>query len=143
MSNFSKFKRGDRVKNRLDSPGTVLKTSREDGEFIIYIEMDSGLKTDYKQSELKFYHKDIEKRKLIDHKYIGDNCPKCGTKWKKTSFGAKTWYDCLGCKRTAEDILSHGPPPVPKDDDDMFEQLRAMLDDDDLFINCYFVNNMS
>lgn len=34
-----------------------------------------------------------------------EKCPVCDTKWTKTSFGSKTWYDCSPCNKTAEDIV--------------------------------------
>lgn len=34
-----------------------------------------------------------------------DKCPVCNSTWKKTNFGAKTWYDCIKCNKTAEDIV--------------------------------------
>lgn len=34
-----------------------------------------------------------------------EKCPICDTKWTKTTFGAKVWYDCKPCNKTAEDIV--------------------------------------
>ena len=105
MSNFSKFKRGDMVKNTADRPGKVLNTYKQDGEFMIHVQMDSGFRTDYLESDLKFYHKDIEHNKKIAPEHIGDKCPKCNTPWTKTRFGTRNWKDCLPCGKTAEDLL--------------------------------------
>lgn len=42
---------------------------------------------------------------MADFKPETEDCPVCNTKWTKTNFGAKTWYDCKPCKKTAEDIV--------------------------------------
>lgn len=141
MSNFSKFKSGDKVKTIHGSKAKILRTWKTvSGDFKAEIEMESGFKYEYDEKDLKFYHEDIEQYKRIDEKYIGDKCPNCDTPWTKTAFGAKTWYDCIPCKAKAEDLLSYSPPDVPKDakkaydPDALFEELSQMLDDDDFGI---------
>lgn len=105
MSNFSKFKRGDKIINNADRSGKVLDTYKQDGKFMIHVQMDSGFRTDFKEDELRFYHEDIEHKKRIGEEYIGDKCPKCGTLWTRTVFGNRKWSDCIPCGKTAEDIL--------------------------------------
>lgn len=39
-----------------------------------------------------------------DFKPEKDTCPVCNTEWTKTSFGARTWYDCSQCEKTAEEL---------------------------------------
>lgn len=136
MSNFSKFKRGDRVKTIYGAKGIVQNTYKFKDIFKIKINFDSGLTSDYNEEDIKFYHEDIDEVNRVDDKHIGDKCPKCSTPWTKTSFGSKTWYDCTPCKKKAEDLLSYSPPPIPKkkDDDDfdsMLQEFADMLGDDD------------
>lgn len=42
---------------------------------------------------------------MADFKPKDKECPVCNTEWTKTNFGAKTWYDCKPCGKTAEDIV--------------------------------------
>ena len=118
-SNFSKFKRGDKVKNALGRTAEVISTYKLDGEFMVHVAMDSGFRTDYKESDLKFYHKDIEHIKKIGEEHIGDKCPKCQTPWTNTNFGTRRWKDCLPCGKTAEELLDNNTKATLDDPDDM------------------------
>lgn len=115
-SNFSKFKRGDKVKTAHGRIGKVIGTYKSDGDFMVHVEMDSTFRDDFKEDDLKFYHPDIEHRKQIGAEHIGDKCPKCNTPWTKTSFGTRKWKDCLVCKKTAEEILDHNTRLTVKTD---------------------------
>ena len=128
MSNFSKFKRNDRVKNSNGRKGKVLDTYRQDGEFMIHVEMDSGFRQDYKESDIQFYHKDIENKKRVADDYIGDKCPKCSTPWTLTRFGAKQWKDCLPCGKTAEDLLDKNTQvDTDKEMQDLLDEWNGMI----------------
>jgi hypothetical protein len=130
MSNFSKFKRSDRIKTKNGSVGTVLNTYRQDGKFMIHVESDSGMRTDYKEEELTFYHEDIESIKSVAPEHIGDKCPICQTPWTITRFGVKNWKDCKPCGKTAEDLLDRNTQHVSKKDatydmEDYYDTLSA------------------
>lgn len=78
--------------------------------------------------------------KMADFKPETDKCPVCDTTWTKTNFGAKTWYDCKPCGKTAEDIVvvknktkSGGTKEYKLDSLDEWEAFIDMMniDDDD------------
>jgi hypothetical protein len=52
---------------------------------------------------------DIEWRygKMEQFKPQKDHCPVCNTKWTVSGFGAKIWYDCGPCGKTAEEITKN------------------------------------
>ena len=105
MSNFSKFKRGDKVENNYGGKFKVLNTFRMNGKFMVQVESDSGMRTDYKEDDLKFYHTDIAEKSYVAPEYIGEKCPVCSTPWTITTFGARIWKDCKPCGKTAEKLL--------------------------------------
>jgi len=104
-NNFSKFKRGDKVENKYGGKFKVLNTFKINGKFMIQVESDSGMRTDYKEEDLKFYHADIAEKSYVAPEHIGEKCPVCSTPWTITNFGAKAWKDCKPCGKTAEDLL--------------------------------------
>lgn len=78
--------------------------------------------------------------KMADFKPETDKCPVCDTNWTKTNFGARTWYDCKPCGKTAEDIVvvknktkSGGTKEYKLDSLDEWEAFIDMMniDDDD------------
>ena len=105
MSNFSKFKRDDSVANNYGGKFKVLNTYRIEGKFMIQVESDSGMRTDYKEEDLKFYHADIAEKSYVAPEHIGEKCPVCSTPWTITKFGTNNWKDCKPCGKTAEDLL--------------------------------------
>ncbi len=52
----------------------------------------------------------MKKKKLP----YGEECPKCGEKWKITVFNVQIWYDCLKCGENAEDIIKKDPKKPKK-----------------------------
>lgn len=66
-----------------------------------------------------------------------DKCPICDTTWKKTYFGAKVWYDCIPCNKTAEDVVvlkktsSSGTREYKIGDIEAWEEFLSEIDFDD------------
>ena len=139
MSNFSKFKPHDDVQTLYGTKGKVLKTYKLDGEFMVHVQFESGPRSDYKESDLKFFHKDISGRKYEHVRDAGDKCPKCRTPWTKTAFGAKAWKDCVPCKKTSEELTGVSSvymaetkeEPTEDDMDNWLDMLSAWDDSDD------------
>jgi hypothetical protein len=84
--------------------------------------------------------------KMADFKPETEKCPVCDTKWTKTSFGAKTWYDCKPCGKTAEDIVvvksstkSGGTKEYKLDSLDEWEAFIDMMNLDDDYDGTPFV----
>ena len=128
---MDKFKQGDRVINKHNAKGIVIRTEGQ----TIHVRLDGGLETTFEQDELKF-HYDLSEEKRIDNKHVGENCPKCGTPWSVAHFTKGAVYHCKPCNKKAADLLVYQPPKMPwdskssKSDDDLLKEFEAMLDDD-------------
>jgi len=129
MSRFGKFKRGDRIKTTYGSIGKILDVFKENGIQKYHVESDSGMRSDYKEDELKFHHADIESGSPVSAEHIGDKCPKCSTPWTITRFGAKNWKDCTPCGKTAEDLLDNNTKWSKKDVDNDLDAWYDVLRD--------------
>lgn len=106
MSNFPKFRRGDIVKTSYNSKAKVLRSYKKDGKFRVDVEFESGIKNDYSEDFVSFYHEDLEDTKPTEEVEIPSKCPVCSSEWTKTKFGTRTWLDCKTCSKTAEDIVN-------------------------------------
>ena len=48
---------------------------------------------------------------------LPEKCPICSSKWKETvNFFGETWYDCVKCGKTAEDIIKNSKKSAKKSD---------------------------
>jgi len=113
---MAKFNDGDFVKygfhkakvisTRNDSKGTMY-----DVEFCNPTFTNNRLIVD--ESSLSFWFDKPSEEKTFSYKALYSDpdisCPNCGGKWKETHspvHGKRvTWYDCVGCNKTKEDIL--------------------------------------
>ena len=103
---FPKFKRGDRV-YYLGNPGNIIGILRRDedtGENRYEVQTDFA-KFIHKvaESQITFYTGYL--KESTDTKNLPSCCPRCGSNWTESGFGATKWKDCLKCKRKAEDII--------------------------------------
>lgn len=87
---------------------------------------------------------------MADFKPETEKCPVCDTKWTKTSFGAKVWYDCKPCGKTAEDIVvvksstkSGGTREYKLDSLDEWEAFIDMMNLDDDYDGTPFLKSKS
>lgn len=139
MNNYHKFKVGDSVETAYGAAGKVLEVGKNaQGEVVYTVKTRFG-ETTYKDRELKFDFRDLKDTTSFDPTANNGRCPVCSTPWTKTSFGSKTWYDCLKCEKKAEDIVNRPSFGLVEDNamthyekqlgllDDMFD------DDDDIF----------
>ncbi len=119
MKNFSKFKRGDRVKTNYGAKCKIIGVYRKEDvdEFMYHVESDTGFRSDYKESELLFLYDDLEDKSAMTDEHLPDKCPKCKTPWTRTAFGARVWKDCTSCKKTAEELCDQGLKTSKKDVD--------------------------
>lgn len=103
MSNYPKFKRGDKVETGAGTACTILGVIGATSPIKYMVEYDhnSG-KAEISEDNLRFRSNDLRENADLD---LGDKCPKCHTSWKKTCFGNKTWLDCLKCNDTAENLV--------------------------------------
>lgn len=136
---YPKFRRGDIVKTKFSSKARILRWFKDslgrDRYEIQYIE--SKVKIEVCEDDLEFYTDDLK----ISPKNTsyGDQCPKCSTPWTITYIGAKKCYDCIPCKKKAEDLCSyfgtHGTKMTKKkpesDIDDLLKEFEALLGSDD------------
>ena len=105
VGNFSRFKRGDKVKTTYGGTGVVERTFRDSGKFKAMVKLDSGATLQYDETQLTFDNSKMKESKSYTPEEIGDKCPICSTEWTVTSFGNKKWKDCLPCGDTAENLL--------------------------------------
>ena len=86
---------------------------------------------------------------MADFKPETDKCPVCDTTWTKTNFGAKTWYDCKPCRKTAEDIVvvknktSSGTKEYKLGSLDEWEAFIDMMNIDDDYDGTPFLKTMT
>jgi len=106
MSNYHKFKVGDKVETKYGSHGEVREVGKDATGKPVYTVKTQYGETNYKEDELSFNSKDLKESKSFDPTKNNGKCPVCSTSWTKTGFGSKTWYDCLKCGKKAEDIVN-------------------------------------
>lgn len=86
---------------------------------------------------------------MADYKPKDEKCPVCNTKWTKTAFGAKVWYDCKPCGKTAEDIIvvknktESGTREYKLDSLDEWEHFIDMMNLDDDYDGTPFLKTMT
>jgi len=108
LSILGKFKVGDKVLTPYGGETTVTRVffCRDTKRMRVHTISDF-YKFDQKwdEKDLRFNHTDLKQVKTVEESELGDKCPKCSTEWTISKFGAKIWYDCSKCKKTAEKIL--------------------------------------
>ena len=96
-----KFKINDKVRNNYGTQLTVIKVIYK-GDSTLYKCKSSYNTTIVNEDDLSFdWGENNYKPRGSEHL---DTCPRCGTPWHTSGFGASIWKDCLKCKRKAEDI---------------------------------------
>lgn len=134
---YPKFRRGDIVKTKYGTRATILRWFKDsfgrDRYVIKYT--GNGAEVELNESDLEFYNDDLKiSPKSKDY---GSKCPKCSTPWTTTYIGAKKYYDCIPCKKKAEDICSYfgvhkekmDEAYAPLDEKDLLAEFEAMLND--------------
>ena len=109
-----KFRNGDIVYTFRREKVRILRSYGKNGDIVYETEeVNGGLKDEYSEHSLSFTDDfDIpSKNKMKNYIPSEKVCPKCGNSWSITGFGAKKWYDCRICKKTAEELCKgYGPP---------------------------------
>ena len=97
---MNKFKRDDIVE-RYGEKYKVMKILLN--KKYLVVDMRSNLDHVFEEADLKFWNGNLQyNTKNIE---VGKTCPRCGTPWNISGFGATKWYDCIKCSKRAEDLV--------------------------------------
>jgi hypothetical protein len=122
-----KFKRGDKVLIKLSGVRGTINICYTQGSVNMYVvNLSNGLDSDYSENDIKFYDEKYLPTEQSLPVNIGDNCPTCKTPWKVTRFGANTWYDCIPCKKRAEQLISSSTSTYGPEDPNLFDYLDSI-----------------